>query len=343
MNRSLLETLHRSLATQLNAMFVMVAIIFFGGVTIRQFMIAMLVGMLSGTYSSLFFAVPLLVVWEKGEIWGGSSAASAASAPQRKLCDLLSIVRGPASAAPFCLSNETRRHRSGPHALAASATKDPCARWRRPFAKRRARGRPAGSTSGDAAMGLILLRFGEVALKGRNRSALIRLLRHNLRACLRTMAWRARWSPSASASMCARNDGASTRAIEPGVVVVSLSPAVQAPHDMQAISAESACYRLRLPGVAGVSFRVRARRVDKAFPFTSLDINRIAGRCHRRGAPGAGRSLDEAAITIGVEVTVEGALVFGRVIPAPGCLPLGMEGRVVALISGGIDYRWPPG
>ena len=47
-NRSLLETLHRSLATQLNAMFVMVAIIFFGGVTIRQFMIAMLVGMAHG-------------------------------------------------------------------------------------------------------------------------------------------------------------------------------------------------------------------------------------------------------------------------------------------------------
>ncbi len=68
-NRSLLETLHRSLATELNAMFVMVAIIFFGGVTIRHFMTIMLVGMVTGTYSSLFFAVPLLVVWQKGE-WG---------------------------------------------------------------------------------------------------------------------------------------------------------------------------------------------------------------------------------------------------------------------------------
>jgi len=67
-NRSLLETLHRSLATQLNAMFVMVAIIFFGGVTIRQFILAMLVGMVMGTYSSLFFGVPLLVVWEQGEL-----------------------------------------------------------------------------------------------------------------------------------------------------------------------------------------------------------------------------------------------------------------------------------
>jgi len=67
-NRSLLETLHRSLATQLNAIFIMVAIIFFGGVTIKQFMITMLVGMVAGTYSSLFFAVPLLVAWDKGEL-----------------------------------------------------------------------------------------------------------------------------------------------------------------------------------------------------------------------------------------------------------------------------------
>lgn len=67
-NRSLLETLHRSLATQLNAIFIMIAIIFFGGETIRQFMMVMLIGMVTGTYSSLFFAVPLLVAWEKGEI-----------------------------------------------------------------------------------------------------------------------------------------------------------------------------------------------------------------------------------------------------------------------------------
>jgi len=67
-NRSLLETLHRSLATQLNAMFVMMAIVLFGGVTIRQFMLTMLIGMVMGTYSSIFFAVPLLVVWEHGEL-----------------------------------------------------------------------------------------------------------------------------------------------------------------------------------------------------------------------------------------------------------------------------------
>ncbi len=67
-NRSILETIHRSLATQLNAMFVMVAILLFGGVSIRPFIAVLFVGMLSGTYSSIFTAVPLLVSWEKGEI-----------------------------------------------------------------------------------------------------------------------------------------------------------------------------------------------------------------------------------------------------------------------------------
>ena len=67
-NRSILETIHRSLATQLNAMFVLVAILLFGGASIRPFIAVLFVGLLSGTYSSIFTAVPLLVAWEKNEI-----------------------------------------------------------------------------------------------------------------------------------------------------------------------------------------------------------------------------------------------------------------------------------
>jgi preprotein translocase SecF subunit len=67
-NRSIWETIHRSLATQLNAFFIMIAILLFGGETIKQFIAILFVGLLSGTYSSIFTAVPLLVSWEKGEI-----------------------------------------------------------------------------------------------------------------------------------------------------------------------------------------------------------------------------------------------------------------------------------
>jgi len=76
-NRSLLETIHRSLATQLNAIFVLIAILFFGGATIKQFVAVLLVGLLSGTYSSIFNAVPLLVVWETRKLRGRPHEATA--------------------------------------------------------------------------------------------------------------------------------------------------------------------------------------------------------------------------------------------------------------------------
>ncbi len=67
-NASVQQTFKRSVITQLNAMFIMVAILLFGGDSIKPFISVLFVGLLSGTYSSIFFATPLLVSWEKGEI-----------------------------------------------------------------------------------------------------------------------------------------------------------------------------------------------------------------------------------------------------------------------------------
>lgn len=67
-NRSVLETLNRSIVTSLSTIFVIVAILAFGGGTIRQFTTIILVGIISGTYSSIFNAVPILVSWRKGEL-----------------------------------------------------------------------------------------------------------------------------------------------------------------------------------------------------------------------------------------------------------------------------------
>ncbi len=67
-NHSILQTLDRSINTQLTVMFTLTALALFGGLTTRQFVITLLIGILSGTYSSIFNASPLLVVWENGEI-----------------------------------------------------------------------------------------------------------------------------------------------------------------------------------------------------------------------------------------------------------------------------------
>lgn len=67
-NRSILETLQRSLSMQLVVGFVMLSLLLIGGESIRQFVAILLIGLLSGTYSSTFTAIPLLVAWDKGQL-----------------------------------------------------------------------------------------------------------------------------------------------------------------------------------------------------------------------------------------------------------------------------------
>ena len=64
-NISIVQTLGRSLNTSLTVVFVLLALLLFGGETIRWFVVALLVGIISGTYSSIFNATALLVWWEE--------------------------------------------------------------------------------------------------------------------------------------------------------------------------------------------------------------------------------------------------------------------------------------
>jgi len=81
-NHSIVQTLQRSINTQLMTVeFMLLALALFGGVTLREFAVILLVGLFSGTYSSIFIAAPILVVWENQE-WrkwfGGKGSPSPA-------------------------------------------------------------------------------------------------------------------------------------------------------------------------------------------------------------------------------------------------------------------------
>lgn len=64
-NISVVQTLGRSLNTSLTVIFVLLALLLFGGETLKWFVAALLVGIISGTYSSIFNATALLVFWEE--------------------------------------------------------------------------------------------------------------------------------------------------------------------------------------------------------------------------------------------------------------------------------------
>lgn len=67
-NHSIIQSLQRSINTQLMTVeFLLLALALFGGVTLREMSIILLIGLFSGTYSSIFIAAPILVVWENKE------------------------------------------------------------------------------------------------------------------------------------------------------------------------------------------------------------------------------------------------------------------------------------
>jgi SecD/SecF fusion protein len=66
-NRSMSEVLTRSLATSFSTLLAVVSLLVFGGATLQDFAFAMLVGIASGTYSSIFIASPVLTAWKERE------------------------------------------------------------------------------------------------------------------------------------------------------------------------------------------------------------------------------------------------------------------------------------
>ncbi|MFC1756212.1 protein translocase subunit SecF [Patescibacteria group bacterium] len=63
-NFSIVETLNRSFATSLTVLITLLSLFILGGQSIKYFVLALLIGILSGTYSSIFTASPILVMWE---------------------------------------------------------------------------------------------------------------------------------------------------------------------------------------------------------------------------------------------------------------------------------------
>ncbi len=80
-NHSLVQTLGRSLTTSLTLVLTLMALLLFGGEAIRPFTFALLVGVIAGTYSSLFVATPLFLDWH---LWADRRKASQPSEARAK-------------------------------------------------------------------------------------------------------------------------------------------------------------------------------------------------------------------------------------------------------------------
>ena len=187
-------------------------------------------------------------------------------------------------------------------------------------------------------MGLILIRYGEIALKGKNRNYFYRKLRRNLRESLKAHDIEGEvWQEGQRIYLETPQMEEALDVTQRVFGIVSLSPVQVVCPDLDLILPEAVSVA-RQAGLGPTrTFRVQARRADKSFPFISPEIERRAGEAIIE-ATGARPNLSrDAEVEIGIEIRPERALVFGETLPGPGGLPLGSQGRVVALLSSGID------
>src|SRR3989475_1845028 len=84
------------------------------------------------------------------------------------------------------------------------------------------------------------------------------------------------------------------------------------------------------------SFRIQAHRANKNFPHTSVEINQRVG-AYVKQQSGARVDLEKAEMTCWIEIVEKYALIYLERLPGPGGLPVGTSGKVVVLLSGGID------
>ncbi len=123
--------------------------------------------------------------------------------------------------------------------------------------------------------------------------------------------------------------------------VVSVSPATEGHGDLETMR-RLAVDEARAAGIGrGVTFAIRARRVG-SHPFTSQDLAKDIGGAVLEACPGTKVDLDSPGIEIHVEVRENRGFVFREFWPGPGGLPLGSQGRALAVVDGdaGLVAAW---
>ena len=182
----------------------------------------------------------------------------------------------------------------------------------------------------------LIARYHEIALKGRNRPFFVERLAENLRRALSDLPG-VTVQPLASRISVQVPDEAPWEIVRARVErvfgVANFSRAREVPADLETLK-KSAADDLR--GARFSSFRVTTRRSDKGFPLNSGQIDREVGAAVH-AATGVRVDLEEPDLTLWIEVLHDRILYSFDKHPGPGGFPVGSSGRVLALLSGGID------
>ena len=179
---------------------------------------------------------------------------------------------------------------------------------------------------------VLLVRYGEVFLKGANRPHFLKVLTDNIKRAVKPIGGHVWLSDSRIYVSDFEDLQECIRRVTKVFGVYSVSPAVEMEKDFDAIAEK--CIEM-MQGFEG-SFKVFARRSDKHFPLNSMEIGQELGGRILESNPKLWVDVHKPTHRMNVEIR-DNAYLCVEEIKAVGGMPMGTGGKAALLLSGGID------
>lgn len=190
---------------------------------------------------------------------------------------------------------------------------------------------------------ILIVRCGEVALKGMNKPYFERMLAERIHKRLKAAGYGKASVKRHEGLIFVRFDREWDTVQLAGEIskvfgVASISPAVESESNMEAIGVEAVSFMEKLCEERCVrTFKVEAKRADKQFPIKSPDIARQIGGYVLKGLKVLKVDVHNPDVRLFVDVRHDRSYIYADKIAGFGGLPLGTNGKGLVLLSGGID------
>lgn len=184
----------------------------------------------------------------------------------------------------------------------------------------------------------LLVRLGELTLKGRNRGRFEALMLGKIKEAL--AAYPQLQYESSFGRVYMKLNGSDADAIMTRLSDVfgiqTISPVLRTGHDLEEIR-RAALSVLQAHRPVPATFKMSVKRAWKGFPHDSMEMNHLVGAHVLRNTPALRVDVREPDVELRLDIQSQGVFVYCSVTDGAGGFPLGMNGKAMLLLSGGID------
>lgn len=183
---------------------------------------------------------------------------------------------------------------------------------------------------------VLLLKFGELFLKGRNRREFLKLLRYNIEQKLKKLTYKLSETQGrlVVSNFSADIEDELISRLQKVFGLIGVASAVEIDTAMEDIEKYVGGFDVE----NYKTFKIEAKRADKTFPMTSMEIERHLGGVVLDKNPNLKVDLYNPELVINVEIRVNNkTYIYSNLYPCANGLPLGSAGKGLLLLSGGID------